>query len=120
MTTVHPDRQTDQPESKRANRRARRLARRRSSWAMGALAAGIMTVVAAGCSTPAQVPWESYAPNLQDQIDSAAQDQNCDKLSTLHDQAKKTSSSHESATGIPNDALIDYINEAALGAGCHI
>lgn len=75
---------------------------------------------AARCATPSQVPWFTYGPGPQDEIDSAAQDRDCATLAALHDTAKKTSQSHEKATGFPNDALIDYISEAAKGAGCDL
>jgi hypothetical protein len=75
--------------------------------------------LAAGCQTANQVPWETYDPALQQQIDSAAVTKDCATLAGLHAKAHLTNKAHEKATGIPNDALINYIETAQREADCH-
>jgi hypothetical protein len=72
----------------------------------------------AGCTTASQVRWATYDPALQQQIDSAAAEKDCASLATLHLKAHATNKAHEKATGVPNDALISYINTAQRAAGC--
>jgi ABC-type uncharacterized transport system auxiliary subunit len=86
--------------------------------AAAAVLAAAITLGVAGCRTAAQVKWETYSPELQDQIDSAAATRNCAALKTYEELAKRTSTTHRKATGVPNDALVDYIHAAQDVAGC--
>jgi hypothetical protein len=81
------------------------------------LVLGISLTVSA-CRTAAQVKWETYSPELQTQIDSAAATKNCAVLKAYEELAKRTSTAHRKATGVPNDALVDYIHAAQDVAGC--
>jgi hypothetical protein len=74
--------------------------------------------LATGCKTASQVRWATYDPAVQQQIDSAAAEKDCATLAELHRTAHATSKAHEKATGIPNDALISYIETAQQAAGC--
>jgi hypothetical protein len=64
------------------------------------------------------VPWATYDPALQQQIDSAAVQKDCATLADLKQKAHATNKEHRKATGYPNDALISYIEEAERAAGC--
>jgi hypothetical protein len=77
-----------------------------------------VSTLVAGCKTASQVPWASYDPAVQQQIDSAAALKDCATLAELHQKAHATSKAHEKATGFPNDALISYIETAQQAAGC--
>jgi hypothetical protein len=72
----------------------------------------------AGCTNTSEVPWATYDPALQDQIDSAALNMDCATLASLHLKAHLTSNAHENASGFTNAALIDYIETAQKSAGC--
>jgi hypothetical protein len=74
--------------------------------------------LAAGCTTASQVPWATYDPALQQQIDSAAAQKDCETLAALHVKAHLTDKAHTKATGFSNAALIDYIQTAQRYAGC--
>jgi hypothetical protein len=74
--------------------------------------------LATGCKTASQVPWGTYNPAVQQQIDAAAAQKDCATLAELHQKAHATSKAHEKATGFPNDALISYIETAQEAAGC--
>ena len=82
-----------------------------------AVAAGIPLALA-GCRQAEQVKWDTYSPTLQGQIDSAAATRNCAALKAYEETAKRTSTAHRKATGVPNDALVDYIHGAQDVAGC--
>jgi ABC-type uncharacterized transport system auxiliary subunit len=71
-----------------------------------------------GCREAEQVKWDTYSPTLQGQIDSAAATKNCPALKAHEELAKRTSTAHRKATGVPNDALVDYIHSAQDVAGC--
>jgi hypothetical protein len=75
-------------------------------------------LLAAGCDTAQQVPWDTYNSQLQQQIDSATATRSCAALRVYLAAAKATSSAHEKATGFPNDALVSYIQAAQHSAGC--
>jgi hypothetical protein len=97
-------------------RPARRL--RRSARTLVAAASLAAALLAAGCATAQQVPWDTYNSQLQQQIDAATATSNCAALRVLLATAKATSSAHEKATGFPNDALVSYIQAAQHSAGC--
>ena len=83
--------------------------------------AGLAAVLAASsCDTAQQVPWATYNSGLQVQIDAATVRGNCAGLQALLNAAKATSEAHEKATGIPNDALVSYIQAAQARAGCPV
>jgi hypothetical protein len=64
------------------------------------------------------VPWATYDPALQQQIDSAADQKDCATLAALHAKAHLTDEAHTKATGFSNAALIEYIQTAQRSAGC--
>ena len=81
--------------------------------------AGLVTaLLASACDTSEQVPWATYSSGLQPRIDAATATSDCAALRVLLTAAKTTSSSHEKATGFPNDALVSYIQAAQHQAGC--
>jgi hypothetical protein len=90
----------------------------RARWAALAVALVAVATLATGCDTASQVPWATYDPAVQQQIDSAAAQKDCATLADLHQKAHSTSKAHEKATGVPNDALISYIETAQRAAGC--
>jgi hypothetical protein len=82
-------------------------------------AAGLATaLLATGCDTAQQVPWDTYTSQLQQRIDSATATRTCAALRGYLAAAKATSTAHEKATGFPNDALVSYIQAAQHTAGC--
>ena len=83
-----------------------------------AVAALATALLAVGCQTAQQVPWDTYNSQLQQQIDAATATRNCAALAGYLAAAKATSSAHEKATGFPNDALVSYIHAAQARAGC--
>jgi hypothetical protein len=96
-----------------------RVTRRVRPGLVAGLAAGVLTVaLASACDTTQQVPWDTYSVQLQDQIDAATATHHCAALEGFLHAAKATSSSHEKATGVPNDALVAYIQAAQQTAGC--
>ena len=88
---------------------------RRILLAVAALATALLAV---GCQTAQQVPWDTYNSQLQQQIDAATATRNCAALAGYLAAAKATSSAHEKATGFPNDALVAYIQASQHEAGC--
>ncbi|MGB6578861.1 MAG: hypothetical protein WBF34_13180 [Streptosporangiaceae bacterium] len=81
--------------------------------------AGLATaLLASACDTAQQVPWATYNSQLQQQIDAATATGNCAALQVLLTGAKATSSTHEKATGFPNDALVSYIQASQHQAAC--
>jgi ABC-type uncharacterized transport system auxiliary subunit len=82
------------------------------------IAALATAVLVGACDSAEQVPWDTYTPQLQQQIDSATATRNCAALRALLAGAKATSSLHEKATGFPNDALVSYIQASQHEAGC--
>jgi hypothetical protein len=92
--------------------------RRLSRVILLVVAAVLVALLASGCDTSQQVPWATYNPQLQQQIDSAVTTGNCAALRVYLAAAKGTSSVHEKATGFPNDALVAYIQSAQQRAGC--
>lgn len=80
--------------------------------------AGASAAALAGCTTASQVPWETYGPSLQTQVDTASLQHDCPALAAFHRTAVATSDAHAKATGFPNDALVAYIETAQRGAGC--
>jgi len=98
---------------------ARPAHRRRRTGQLLLAVAGLATILlASACDTSEQVPWASYIPGLQAQIDASAVRGNCAGLQALLNAAKATSEAHEKATGFPNDALQSYIKSAQQRAGC--
>jgi hypothetical protein len=89
--------------------------RTRILLAVTGLAAALL---AAGCDTAQQVPWDTYNSALQQQIDAATTTRNCAALRALLTAATATSTAHEKATGFPNDALVAYIQASQHEAGC--
>ena len=83
-----------------------------------AVAALVTALLAVGCQTAQQVPWDTYNSQLQQQIDAATATRNCAALAGYLAAAKATSSAHEKATGFPNDALVAYIQASQHEAGC--
>ena len=75
-------------------------------------------LLASACDTAQQVPWATYASQLQPRIDAATATGNCAALQVFLTAAKTTSRAHEKATGFPNDALVSYIQAAQHQAGC--
>jgi len=51
-------------------------------------------------------------------IDAAAALKDCQSLNMLLAYASATSQAHERATGVPNDALEEYIQTALRRSGC--
>lgn len=92
--------------------------RRRPAQALLAVAGLATVLVASACDTAAQVPWATYSSGLQVQIDVATVRGNCPALRALLNAAKSTSEAHRKATGVPNDALVSYIQSAQARAGC--
>jgi len=92
--------------------------RRRTGQLLLAAAALASALLTSACDTSEQVPWASYIPGLQAQIDASAVRGNCAGLHALLNAAKATSEAHEKATGFPNDALQSYIKSAQQRAGC--
>jgi len=90
----------------------------RVRWAAVAVILIAVPTLATGCKTASQVRWATYDPAVQQQIDSAAAQKDCATLADLHQKAHATSKAHEKATGVPNDALISYIETAQQAAGC--
>ncbi len=71
-----------------------------------------------GCVTAQQVRWNTYAGQLKTRIDSAAAAGDCGTLDAILADAVATSGRHARATGVPNDALVVYIQAARSKAGC--
>ncbi len=100
--------------------RHRRLGSNRVRLAALSVILAAAALSSAGCTTASQVLWATYDPALQQQIDSAAAKNppDCATLATLHLAAHATNTAHRKATGVPNDALINYIQTAQRAAGC--
>ena len=82
-------------------------------------AAGLAAaLLAAGCDTAQQVPWDTYNPALQQQIDAATATRDCAALRGFLAAATATSTAHEKATGFRNDALVAYIQASQHEANC--
>jgi hypothetical protein len=97
----------------------RQASRRRRTSRILLVAAGLAVVLLAGaCDSSEQVPWPTYSTQLQQQIDSAADTGNCAALYGYLAAAKATSTVHEKATGVPNNALEAYVQAALQRAGC--
>jgi hypothetical protein len=77
-----------------------------------------VALLAVGCDTAQQVPWDTYNSALQQQIDAATTTRDCATLRALLTTAKATSTAHEKATGFRNDALVSYIQASQHEAGC--
>jgi hypothetical protein len=75
-------------------------------------------LLAAGCDTGQQVPWDTYSSALQQQIDTATATRDCAALRGFLAAATATSTAHEKATGFRNDALVAYIQASQHEAGC--
>ena len=104
-------------------RSAHRLARQANPlWRPGrillAVAGLTAAVLASACDSAQQVPWATYNSQLQQQIDAATATRDCAALQVLLTGAKATNSTHEKATGFPNDALVAYIQASQHEAGC--
>ena len=104
-------------------RSAHRLARQANPlWRPGrillAVAGLAAALLASACDSAQQVPWATYNSQLQQQIDAATATRDCAALQVLLTGAKATSSTHEKATGFPNDALVAYIQASQHEAGC--
>lgn len=65
------------------------------------------------------VPWENYAPGLQDRIDELAAARDCDGLQREFDTADANSDAQASRTGEGNADLLEYVDAAMRGAGCY-
>jgi hypothetical protein len=97
----------------------RRAHRHRRPGRILLAAAGLAAVLlASACDTGQQVPWATYDSSLQAQIDIAMAKGECATLQALLTEAKNTSAAHEKATGVPNDALVSYIQAAQVHANC--
>ncbi len=98
---------------------ARQADRRRQHGRILLAVAGLVTaLLASACDTAQQVPWATYASQLQPRVDAATATGNCAALQAFLTAAKTTSQAHEKATGFPNDALVSYIQAAQHQAGC--
>jgi len=98
---------------------ARQANCRRRAGRILLVAAGLVTaLLASACDTAQQVPWATYASQLQLRVDAATATGNCTALQVLLTAAKTTNQTHEKATGFPNDALVSYIQAAQHRAGC--
>ena len=98
---------------------ARQADRRRRYGRILLAVAGLVTaLLASACDTAQQVPWATYASQLQPRVDAATATGNCAALQVFLSAAKTTSRAHEKATGFPNDALVSYIQAAQHQAGC--
>ena len=84
----------------------------------GAVLVATVVLTVSACRTAAQVKWDTYSPQLQAGIDGAAATKDCAALKAYEALAKRTSTAHRKATGVPNDALVDYIHAAQDVAGC--
>jgi hypothetical protein len=91
---------------------------RRLRWIGASAALVTIAALTSSCTTANQVPWETYDPALQQQIDSAALQKDCATLSGLHVKAHLSNRAHTKATGFSNAALISYIQTAQRAAGC--
>ena len=91
---------------------------RRLRWAALSLTLTMAALASAACTTASEVRWVTYDPALQQKIDSAAAEKDCATLGALHLAAHATNEAHRKATGVPNDALISYIQTAQRAAGC--
>ena len=84
--------------------------------------AGALAVVASlalvSCSNALAVRWATYDPLLRARIADAVATKDCQALEQLLTTAKRASGAHERATGLPNDDLIAFIEEAQAKAGC--
>ena len=110
MDTAHPSRGS-----------ARQPGRPRRSGRILLAAAGLAAaLLAVGCDTAQQVPWDTYNSQLQQQIDAATATRDCAALRAYLAAAKATSSVHEKATGFPNDALVAYVQASQHEAGCPV
>jgi hypothetical protein len=99
--------------------RSEGTSRRRRRSAVGTAGAAVaLALLAAGCGTPQQVRWFTYGPRLQQGIDGASASGGCALLQQLMQHAKSTNAAHQKASGISNDALIRYIDQASARAGC--
>jgi hypothetical protein len=85
---------------------------------VAAALAALITFGAVACRAAEQVKWDTYSPQLQAQIDAAAATKNCAALKGYEALAKRTSTAHRKATGVTNDALVEYIHQALDVAGC--
>ena len=92
--------------------------RRRYGPILLAVAGLVTALLASACDTAQQVPWATYASQLQPRVDAATATGNCAALQVFLSAAKTTSRAHEKATGFPNDALVSYIQAAQDRAGC--
>jgi hypothetical protein len=92
--------------------------RRRTSRTLLVVIGLVVALLASACDSSEQVPWPTYSVQLQQQIDSAADTGNCVALYGYLAAAKATSKVHEKATGVPNNALEAYIQQALQRAGC--
>jgi hypothetical protein len=81
-------------------------------------AAGLAVLALTGCAASQQVRWETYSPILAPAIDSATAAKNCMTLDEALVYATGTSDEHAKATGISNDALVEYIRASMRRAGC--
>ena len=98
---------------------ARQADRRRwYGWILLAVAGLVVALLTSACDTAQQVPWATYASQLQPRVDAATATGNCAALQAFLSAAKTTSRAHEKATGFPNDALVSYIQAAQHRAGC--
>ena len=82
----------------------------------GAVAVAAVTLVS--CANALAVPWTTYDPALRVRIADAVATKDCQALEQLLTTAKRASGAHERATGLPNDDLIAFIEEAQAKAGC--
>jgi hypothetical protein len=92
--------------------------RRRYGRILLAVAGLVTALLASACDTAQQVPWATYASQLQPRVDAATATRDCAALRAFLAAAKTTSAAHEKAAGIPNDALVSYIQAAQERAGC--
>jgi len=82
----------------------------------GAVAVAAVTLVS--CANALAVRWATYDPALRVRIADAIATKDCATLEQLLAAAKRTREAHQRATGLPNDDLIAFIEEAEAKAGC--
>jgi hypothetical protein len=89
---------------------------------MSRIRAGALAVVASlalvSCANALAVRWATYDPSLRVRIADALATKDCQALEQLLTTVKRAGDAHQRATGVPNDNLIAFIEEAQARAGC--
>jgi outer membrane murein-binding lipoprotein Lpp len=72
----------------------------------------------AGCSNEPDVPWEQYAPEFREDVESAVESGDCAAMNEQFWRASDGSDAHRARFGEGNGDLMSYINDAMSDAGC--